>query len=77
MRSFASDLDYQNGSGLRLRDALRRFFPDLNFTLVIVNWTGKSMYKESCPTGIKEYYLNGLTNFGEYDRIFNDLLNQQ
>ena len=74
MRSFASDLDYQNDSALKLRDALRRFFPNLNFVLVIVNWTGNSIFKAGLITDVKEYFISGLTNFGEYDAIFNDLL---
>ena len=77
MRSFASDLDYQNDSALKLRDALRRFFPNLNFTLVIVNWTGNSIFKAGLITDVKEYFLSGLTNFGDYDVIFNDLLKEE
>jgi hypothetical protein len=77
MRSFAYGSDYQNDSTLKLRDALRRFFPDLNFTLVIINHSSDSIFKAGNIEGVKEYFRSDLTDFGAYSSIFNDLLKHE
>jgi hypothetical protein len=76
MRSYNFTPDYQNQSSRKIRDALRRFFPALNFTLVIVNWTSNSIFKDGLIEGVKEYFQPGLTDFPEYALIYNDLLKE-
>jgi|GEM_PF-1464423 hypothetical protein len=74
MRTYNFIADYQNQSSRKIRDALKRFFPDLNFTLVIVNWTDDSIFKEGFIEGVKEYFRPGLADWEEYALIYDDLL---
>lgn len=77
MRSFEYASDYQYGPQ-KIRDALRRYFPDLNLTLVIVNRTDISIFQWGPVEGVKQYFRpHDLTNFGAYDSIFNDLLKDE
>jgi len=75
MRSFELGSEYQPGPVLKIRDALKRYFPNLNFTLVIVNRTHVSIFQSGPIEYVKEYFRpDDLTNFGAYDVIFSDLL---
>jgi hypothetical protein len=74
MRSFEYATDYQH-SPRKIQDALKRYFPDLNFTLVIVNRTNISIFQWGPVEGVVQHYRpDDLTAFGAYDVIFNDLL---
>lgn len=59
-----------------LNEALKRFFPALNFTLVVVSCTDPSVSEIGSIDGIKEYKIADLTanNFNAYDAMYAELL---
>lgn len=77
IRAFSADSDYNDQSSQKLYEALKRFFPDLNFTLVIINWSKHSIFKVTQNEWIKEYRITELTNFTLlYPDIYKDLLHE-
>jgi len=80
MRCFATDSTYTGEYGWNaqnaqnLNDALKRFFPELNFTLVVVSCTDSSISDIGNIDGIKEYKIKDLTDFPAYHTMFSELL---
>ena len=82
MRCLKTDPNYKGEwgwnaqSARNLKDALRRFFPELNFTLVIVSCTDKTVSEIGNIDGVKEYKISDLTaeNFKTYKTMFMDLI---
>lgn len=63
-------------NAINLNNALKRYFPDLNFTLVIVSFSDPTLSDIGDIPGVKEYKVKSLVdnNFGYYDPIYKDLL---
>lgn len=63
-------------NAINLNNALRRYFPDLNFTLVIVSCTDLAVSEIGYIPGIKEYKVKDLTaeNFTTYYTMYKDLV---
>lgn len=81
IRCFQTDPNYIGEYGwnaqnaINLNNALKRFFPDLNFTLVIVSCTDPNVSEIGNIDGIKEYKITNLTadNFSAYDDMYAEL----
>lgn len=76
VRCFVND-DNNRENAILLKAALERFFPQLNFTLVIVRRSESKSPEIGIIDGIKEYKVKDLTNWHEYGSIFLELLSVQ
>lgn len=82
VRCFQTDYQYKGEPGwnaqsaIKLNNALKRFFPDLNFTLVVVSCTDPAVSEIGDIPGIKEYKIKHLTenNYESYYTMYKDLL---
>ena len=82
MRFFQIDQNYKDKWGWNtqnaqnLNNALKRFFPELDFTLVIVSYTDKNVSEIGIIDGVKEYKIPELTadNFKAYGPMFMELV---
>ena len=82
IRCFQTHPDYKGEWGwnaqnaCNLNEALKRFFPNLNFTLVVVSCTDAAISEIGNLEGVKEYKISDLINdnFAAYDIMFKELL---
>ena len=58
----------------KLNDALRRYFPLLNFTLVIVNYIDSNVPAIENIEGVLEYQITKTKDLEEYEAVYQDLL---
>lgn len=73
---FKGEYGWNAQQALQLKEALTRFFPKLDFTLVVVSCTDSAVSEIGNIDGIKEYKIKDLTvdNFSEYEYMYSDLL---
>lgn len=82
MRCFQLNRHYKGECGWNaqkaknLNEALKRFFPELDFTLVVVSCTDQTVSEIGSIDGIREYKIEDLTadNFKAYYAMFAELL---
>ncbi len=87
VRSYQVDPNYQGEYGWnrqkaqKLHNALKRFFPELNFTLIILSYTNPTIPEIGDLEGVQEYKIRNSTSSNffqtvdrEYKQMFAELL---
>jgi hypothetical protein len=82
IRCFQTDREHKGEPGwnaqnaLNLNAALKKNFPNLNFTLVIISCTDSTISEIGLLDGIKEYKVKNAADWGDYTPIYSDLLSE-
>lgn len=75
---YKGEYGWNSQNALNLNNALKRFFPELNFTLVIISSTDPAVSEIGYIEGVKEYKLVNMLedNFLAFNIMFMDLVKE-